>query len=70
MVKSLFRKYGPILKVKPPFQPYIVMCADAEDGKTIVKSTYNEPAKSNIAGLKAIRDDDPFFKKKAGLLAE
>lgn len=68
--KKLFLKYGPIVRVKFPGQPTLVMLNNPEDVHTIFQATMTNPYREPMGSVKKARYDDEYYEEKAGLVAE
>lgn len=67
---KLFKKYGPIVKIKAPGQPATVLVLRPEDCREVYYHTRMNPVRTPIGSLRKARYDDPFYEKKAGIATE
>ncbi|KAK3860669.1 hypothetical protein Pcinc_033294 [Petrolisthes cinctipes] len=67
---KLFKKYGPIVKIKAPGEPTTVLVLRPEDCREILQHTRENPVRTPMGCLKKARDSNPFYEKKAGIVTE
>ncbi|XP_042236916.1 probable cytochrome P450 301a1, mitochondrial [Homarus americanus] len=67
---KLFKVHGPIVKVKYPGQPVLVLISRPEDAEKILKLTQDNPVRNEMEALKMARYINPFYEKKAGIVTE
>ncbi|XP_063602998.1 cytochrome P450 302a1, mitochondrial-like isoform X2 [Penaeus indicus] len=68
--KKLFKIYGPIVKLKFPGKPTMVILSDPEDMKWIHHYTKDNPVRLGLEALHKARYLDEYFEKKGGITVE
>ncbi|XP_037804790.1 uncharacterized protein LOC119599104 [Penaeus monodon] len=68
--KKLFKIYGPVVKLKFPGKPTMVILNDPEDMKWIYHCTKDSPVREGLQALKKARYLDEYFEKKGGIVVE
>lgn len=67
---KLFKLYGPIVKVKFPGQPTMVLVNKPEDAEKVFQLTMNNPVRVTMEALRKGRYINPYYEKKAGIVTE
>lgn len=68
--KKLFQKYGPVVRVKFPGQPTMVIVHNPEDLQFILNATMHNPVRPPMESLKKVRYENDYYEKKSGLVSE
>lgn len=67
---KLFKKYGPLVKIKAPGEPATVLVLRPADCMEVLQHTMKNPVRTPMGSLRKARYDDPFYEKKAGVVTE